>query len=112
MAGLAEEGRQKDTAESHLSRVGRVMQLTGAEAKDVLARGVRVMSDLVRHTVSSAIWKILENLLWLRPKLPPSPPAIATIIQRGLSWRCSVTVAPLKPDDMVEVLGWVRNGPI
>ena len=92
--------------------VHRSMNLTAAENEELWACRVRVMGDLVRHTMPSARWLTMASLPWLKPKLPSLPPVVATMIQRGLCWLCSVTLTPLKPGEMVEVLGWVRNGPI
>ena len=88
------------------------MNLSGAENKELWAGGARVMGDLVRHTMSTATWITRVNVPWLKSKLPPLPPVTPTMIQRGLNWRCSVTITPLKPGDMVAVLGWARNRPI
>ena len=84
--------------------VHRSLQLTTSESKALLSRGVQVMRDLVKHAMAAANWYVPQAFPWLKAKLLRPPPAEAATIQRGLSWRCTVTLA--------EIFGWVRNGPI
>ena len=133
MSGLFEEGRQKDTADSLLSRMGRLsgfdftngwrsyidtltgtehrcwagslvehlmdaglfvmrhgealpsqdkpghrsLQLTMSESKALWSRGVRIMGDLVRHTMAAANWETPQAFPWLKAKLLLPPPAEA-----------------------------------
>ena len=62
--------------------------------------------------VSAATWHIPPAMTWLKHTLLSSPPADASMIKRGLGWRCTVKVPLFNPGEIAEILGWIRNGPM